>query len=240
MKINGNVIFDPAVDYSNVTSIGGAIYCRGSDTTAAFPALTSIGGYLDCSGSDTTAAFPALTSIGGCLDCRGSDTTAAFPLSPKINDKSCPAKSLCAAALMAAFASVGILFADGISAKKISCRVSGEISIYSVVIIGKTKKSYVIERNGIYSHGNTLAEARASLIYKLSDRDTSRFKEWGLKTVVSLEDAIFSYRAITGACEAGTRVFCERQKLKKRYTVEEIIKLTVGAYGNKDYQRFFI
>ena len=218
MKIEGNVKFDPAVDYSKVTSIGG---------------------YLECIGADTKAAFPALTSIGGSLYCSGADTKAAFIVNPKINDKNCPAKSFCAAALMSAFASVGILFADGISAKKLSCRIYGEISIHSVIIVGKTKKSYVIERNGVYSHGDTIADARASLIYKLSDRDTSRFNDWMLDTVISLEDAILSYRAITGACELGTRAFCEKQKLKKRYKINEIIELTSGAYGSEVYRKFF-
>jgi hypothetical protein len=222
-----------------LTSIGGSLDCRGTDTKAAFPVLTSIGGYLDCSGKDTNAAFPVLTSIGGYLYCRGTDTKAAFPLNPKINDNNCMAKSFCTKALMAAFASVGILFADGISAKKISIRVSGDISIHTVVIVGKTKKSYVIERNGTYSHGNTITEARSSLIYKLSDRDTSIFKTWKLETIISLEDAILSYRVITGACEAGVRGFCEKKKLKKRYTVGEIIKLTSGAYGNNEYKQFF-
>jgi hypothetical protein len=222
-----------------LTSIGGSIYCSGSDTKAAFPVLTSIGGSIYFRGSDTKAAFPVLTSIGGYLYCSGSDTKAAFPLNPKINDKDCPAKSICRMSLAISFALLGILFADGISAKRISSKVSGEIIIHAVVIVGKTKKSYVIERNGAYSHGNTISEARASLIYKLSDRDTSKFKAWCLDTVISLEDAILSYRVITGACEAGVRGFCEKKKSKKRYTVGEIIKLTSGAYGNNEYKQFF-
>ena len=43
-RIDGNVVFDPAVDYSKVISVGGSLYCSGADTKAAFPVLTSVGG----------------------------------------------------------------------------------------------------------------------------------------------------------------------------------------------------
>ena len=220
MKIYGNVIFDANVDYSDVTEIVGGLYCRGSDTSAAFPALTSIGGGLDCS---------------------GSDTSAAFPLNPKIGDRQCPAKRICATALFASFASVGILFADGISAKRISSRSYGDAVVHSVIIVGKTKTSFVIERSGMFSHGETLVLARESLIYKVSDRDTQRFSGWSAETEISLEDAIASYRAITGACKQGTRNFCAQQKLKLKnnYTVGEVIDLTKGAYGHDTYKQFF-
>ncbi|HLP99176.1 MAG TPA: hypothetical protein VK149_12110 [Sideroxyarcus sp.] len=259
MKITGDVVFEIGADYSNVTEISGSLYCSGADTKAAFPVLTSVGGSLDCSGADTKAAFPVLTSVGGSLycsgadtkaafpvltsvggslDCSGADTKAAFPEKLKFNDDS--AVSKCASALMASFLSVGILFADGISSKIINQRKSGDVIIYSVIVVGKTDRSIVIERGGVFSHGATLAEAKASLIYKLSDRDTSRFNSWSLKTVVPLEDAIASYRAITGACEGGTRAFCESRQLKDEYTVKEIIDLTKGSFGSDAYEAFFL
>ena len=188
---------------------------------------------------DKTTDYSDVCEITGSLYVRGADTKAAFPKNPKINDADCPAKLFCSAALLSAFASVGILFADGISAQKISSRVTGSATIHKVIIVGKTKISFVIERDGTFSHGATIAKAKESFIYKLSNRDTSIFKEWSIETKISLEEAIASYRAITGACEAGTRNFCEQQKLKKRYTVGEIIELTIGAYGHSQYKQFF-
>ena len=261
MKIIGDVIFDKNADYSNVTeitgyvycsgadtkasfpvltSIGGYVYCRGADTKASFPVLTSIGGGVDCRGADTKASFPVLTSIGGYVYCSGADTKASFPADAKFNDESCPAISRCAIALMASFLSVGILFADGISAKIISKRKKSDMVIYSVIIVGKTERSIVIEQNSSFSHGETISDAIESLIYKISDRDTSMFKKWNMDTEVSLSEAIKSYRVITGACEQGTRNFCKSQgELKEKYTVKEIVDLTKGAFGSEKYAEFF-
>ena len=84
--------------------------------------------------------------------------------------------------------------------------------------------TYVVDdSNGNYSHGKTIAEARSALIYKLSSRDTTEFKKWTTKTTVTLADAIRSYRAITGACEAGTRHFCEQSgNLPDNLTIADI------------------
>ena len=47
------------------------------------------------------------------------------------------------------------------------------------------------------------------------------------------------YRAITGACEAGTRYFCENNKLPKKCTIRKAIELTQGQYGNESFRKFF-
>ena len=48
------------------------------------------------------------------------------------------------------------------------------------------------------------------------------------------------YRIITGSCEYGVKSFIESQgKLKKKYSVEEIIKLTENQYGNSEFKGFF-
>ena len=99
---------------------------------------------------------------------------------------------------------------------------------------------YVVEKDGIYSHGATLKEAKDSLIYKISNRDTSMYKDYSLDTVVTFEEGIKMYRVITGACEAGTRNFVEGlAKKKKKYTVQEIITATKGQYGNETFKEFF-
>jgi hypothetical protein len=91
----------------------------------------------------------------------------------------------------------------------------------------------------VYSHGSTIAEAKESLTYKITDRDSSQYKKWSTRTIVTKEQAIASYRVITGACEAGVRGFCEKIKLKDKYSVNEIIDITKGAYGNDTYRNFF-
>ena len=103
---------------------------------------------------------------------------------------------------------------------------------------------YVVEKDGIYSHGATIKEAKESLIYKLSDRDTSKYKDYTLDTVITFEEAIKMYRCITGACEGGTRNFVEnilpsKGKKKKKYTISEVIQLTEGQYNNDKLKEFF-
>ena len=56
-----------------------------------------------------------------------------------------------------------------------------------------------------WSHGETLKKAREGLIFKISSRDTTEFKNWKLDTKITLSQAIKSYRAITGVCEQGVR-----------------------------------
>ena len=108
------------------------------------------------------------------------------------------------------------------------------------VFLDSLKPCYVVEKDGIYSHGATLKEAKDSLIYKISNRDTSMYEDYTLDTVVTFEEAIKMYRVITGACEAGTRNFVERlTKKKKKYTIQEIVTATKGQYGNKTFREFF-
>ena len=106
--------------------------------------------------------------------------------------------------------------------------------------IGKGKITYVIEKDGVYSHGDTVKEAKESFIYKISNRDTSDYDNYTKESVVSFEEAIKMYRAITGACEAGTRYFVESlDKVKKEYSIAEIIEITQGQYGYEEFKDFF-
>ena len=99
---------------------------------------------------------------------------------------------------------------------------------------------YVVEKDGVSSHGDTLKEAKESLIYKISNRDKSMYEDYTLDSVVTFEDAVKMYRVITGACEAGTRNFVQGlAKRKKKYTVAEIIEATQGQYGNETFKEFF-
>ena len=97
---------------------------------------------------------------------------------------------------------------------------------------------FVVQRGTSFSHGETVEKAIESLRYKLTDRDTERFKKWKLTTKVSVEDAIQAYRAITGACEFGVKNFCESIEVPKELTVSRVIKLTQGKYGNDSFKSF--
>ena len=146
------------------------------------------------------------------------------------------ARGIAKAAITAAFSALGFSFADGILAKIVSQRGP----IQRVVIIGKTEISYVIsDDEGNNAHGATMAEARADLMVKRTSKDLTQFKAWTLDKVVSKQDAIFAYRSITGACSLGTSHWLEQHKTPEKITVEDIIKLTLGAYGSDTFEKFF-
>ena len=226
--INGNYTFNTIDDMSQVEKVMGYLDCRGADTKAAFPRLTSVGDSLDCRGADTKAAFPRLTSVGGSLYCSGADTN----FSPKLKQNdSINAKNK----LFRSFLKTSMLFSDGILAKIIQHKGN----VYKIIIVGKTEISYCVKRDDIFSHGKTILEAKKDLIFKIGNRDTSKFKLWKLSTKVSYPEAIESYRIITGACEHGTKNFTSTIKTKKEYLVSEIIEITKGQWGNETYKNFF-
>ena len=103
------------------------------------------------------------------------------------------------------------------------------------------KPCYVVEKDGVFSHGDTIKEAKDSLIYKISNRDTSMYENYTLDTEITFEDAIKMYRCITGACESGTRHFVENvlKDKKKKYKISEVIELTKGQYNNEVLADFF-
>ena len=108
--------------------------------------------------------------------------------------------------------------------------------------IGKNETLYVVtDGENHYAHGETLKEAKADLIYKINDRDTSLYENLSLDDEVSFEEAIVMYRTITGACAAGTRDFVENRlhkPHKEKYTIREIINLTKGEYGSEKLKKF--
>ena len=116
-------------------------------------------------------------------------------------------------------------------------------NVWKTHLIGEEETLYVVtDGEGHYAHGNTLKEAKADLIYKINDRDTSLYENLSLDDEVSFEDAIAMYRTITGACDAGTRGFVESRlpkPHKERYTIREVIDLTDGEYGNERLKEFF-
>ena len=98
---------------------------------------------------------------------------------------------------------------------------------------------YVVQRGEIFSHGDTIKKASHDLRYKLTDRNTEKYKKWTLDSVHPIADMIGAYRAITGACEDGTKQWCEGKKFPARLSVKVAIRATRGAYGADKFASFF-
>ncbi|MGN0017181.1 MAG: hypothetical protein ACI37O_07590, partial [Candidatus Avelusimicrobium sp.] len=131
---------------------------------------------------------------------------------------------------------------DGIFCEVINKNQQGKQIIRKCRKVNSDKKFFIVSIDGVHAHGDTIKEARDSFVYKISKRDTSEYKGLTLKSKVSFADAIKIYRVITGACEAGTRMFVEslpKADVKKTYTVAEMIALTKGQYGAETFARFF-
>src|SRR5574343_654613 len=132
------------------------------------------------------------------------------------------------------------ILADRILSEIQSKKVSGDTTIYKVVNHKETEISYLIQKNGIYSHGKTIKEAKESFKYKISNRDLSQFDNLTLNSVITQEEAIKLYRTITGACESGTRYFVEQLKNPPiKLSIKELIELTKGQYNHNLLVEFF-
>ncbi len=226
-SIGGGLYINADAQLPALTSIGSWLYINAD---AQLPALTSIGGELYIYAD---AQLPALTSIGGTLKIQpGID----FKTNAKIN-AGADVKEAAIKFNRECFFNCGYLLADGILAKIIEKKKN----VYKIQICGNTQHSYCFEADGVYSHGSTIKEARDSLIYKISNRDTSQYQGMKLSDTVSFADAIRMYRCITGACEAGTRHFVETvlKDKKEKYKISEIIELTAGQYGAESFKNFF-
>ena len=185
---------------------------------------TSVGGSVDARGADTKTAFPKLTSVGGSIYASGDWKHVEIGNIIR-----------CRAMLEKSFSRNNYIFADNMLAKVVS--VKGRVS--RVILAGKTKVSYLVTDGAAWSHGETLEKAREGLIYKISSRDTTEFKNWKLDTEVTLGQAIKSYRAITGACEQGVRSWMENKKVPQSMTISQAIELTRGAWEADKFAAFF-
>lgn len=128
------------------------------------------------------------------------------------------------------------IIADGI----VSEVLSQKGNVFKVRNLGEDRDSWLIKGGNVYSHGATLQEARDSLVYKISNRDTTEYEDYKPSDIVTRETAIKMYRCITGACEGGVRGFVEAQaELKDEYTISELIELTKGQFRHEEFKEFF-
>ena len=215
-------------DFDEIT---GSVSVREGATFTA-DALTTVGGYVSVREGATFTA-DALTTVGGDVYMEKGATKAPSP--KKKNAGSEIALKICRDALVASLALDGLSLEDGILSRVISKR--GGVS--RVQIVGKSKIIYVVSRDGHNAHGDTLAQARADLLMKMGNRDTTEFKSWTLETKVSLEKMIVAYRTITGACSLGTSHFLAGKNYKGNLSVAFVIKETKGKYGHETFASFF-
>jgi hypothetical protein len=127
------------------------------------------------------------------------------------------------------------IIADGILSEVINKK--GDV--YKVINHGENRQSYIVKNGDVYSHGKTIKQAREDLIYKLSDRDTSKYDDITMDTVLTKEECIQMYMVITGACSSGMKYFVNNQTdVKDEYTVAEIVKLTQGQWNHNELVEF--
>jgi hypothetical protein len=86
----------------------------------------------------------------------------------------------------------------------------------------------VSDENGNSAHGKTIKEAREDLAYKVVAKFYGAIPKEATGT-----EWIGIYRAVTGACSAGVRMFVEStgKSLDETYTAKEIAKLIKGQFG---------
>lgn len=130
------------------------------------------------------------------------------------------------------------LKADGIFSEVVSKRAN----CWKLKSIGKSEVFFLVtDGNGKFAHGKTIKQAKADLIYKLSDGvDKEQFKNLSQDSVLTFEQCIELYRSVTGACAFGVKRFIESNNIENRsYTLAEIIKKTDGQYGSDALKAFY-
>jgi hypothetical protein len=132
-----------------------------------------------------------------------------------------------------------LIFADGILSEVISTKIVSEYTVQSTRRIGYTDVEYIATNGEHYAHAKSVKLAISDLKFKLVGRDTSWLLDKTIDSVLSIEDAILAYRAITGACSGGVEGFLSTIKEKSKYTIGEVIELTKNQYGNTDFVKFF-
>lgn len=131
------------------------------------------------------------------------------------------------------------LYADGILTH-VKRRV--EVRDGYTLYIGKIRGRNVVSDGTHYAHCEKLRDGIADLLFKTaSDRGAEQYRGLSLDTEMALEDAVIMYRIITGACRQGSQAFLGSlgDRLKARYTIQEMIDLTRGQYGADRFRGFF-
>ena len=119
--------------------------------------------------------------------------------------------------------------------------ISKRGNVWKLKDVNKNNEYYLVtDGNGKYSHGETIKQAKQDLIYKIKERNSEQFKGIDKEKKLPFSECVEMYRVITGACSTGTKHFIESSGIaKKKYSVNEIIKMTKGQYGHDQFASFF-
>ena len=241
-------------------TVGDYLDLRGTGITA-LPDNLTVGGYLDLENCTGITALPDNLTVGDYLDLRGTGITAlpdnltvggslylenctGITGEVKVNKK----LSSKAIAAISRVSNMPIFWEwNDRSYIKVDDMFTAVDShhgnVYRVHKLNSSEQLYLVtDSENHWAHGRTLQEARADLIFKINDRDTSVYRNMSLNDTITYEEAIAAYRTITGACAAGTKDFIENRlpkPHKDKYTVQEIIALTEKEYGGKKFSEFF-
>ena len=203
---------------------GGSLYLQGTQITS-LPDNLTVGGSLYLRGTQITS-LPDNLTVGGSLDLQGTQITSL----PDNLNKNAPTCYF--------WKNRKYIKADDI----FSIVVSEKRNVFRIRQIGCSKIKYLVtDGNGKWSHGDTLKDAKNDLIYKISNRDTSKYKNLTVDSVVSFEFAVEMYRVITGSCGYGVKNFVENnlKHKKAKYKISEIIEITKDQYQAGVFKSFF-
>ena len=218
--------------------VGGSLYLCGTGITS-LPDNLVVGGSLDLEGCTGITSLPDNLVVGDYLDLCGTGITNKNVNTALSTDARMRIASVRNKLLTWEWNGRKYIKIDGI----FSVVDSSHGNVFHVHQLGKSKSMYVVtDGENHWAHGDSLKEARADLIYKINDRDTSEYAKLNLDDTMTFEEAIAAYRTITGACAAGTRDYIENRlpkPHKEKYTVREMIELTKGEYQAETFKNFF-
>ena len=196
-------------------------YLKSKNKTLADVASES----LDLEGTQITSLPDGLT-VGGSLDLQGTQITNRDNYKKPDNTKP-----------ISWFNGKYILADD-----RFSVVISHKKNVWKCHDLNKTDVYYLVtDGKGHFAHGDTVKDAKESLIYKMSDRDVSDYKGLSDSHKFTFAEAVECYRSITGACAEGTRNFVKQKLIEvpESLTIAEIKKITVGEYGHESFIQFF-
>ena len=199
---------------------GGWLDLSGTGITA-LPDNLTVGDWLNLRGTGITA-LPENLTVGGSLYLSGAGITGKKVKNLHDGD----------------YKEGHYLYADGILTH---IKKKKTFSGYAF-FLGKIPGKNVVYDGKNYAYCSNLREGIADLIFKsASDRGASQYKDLSLDTEMSVDELVTMYRVITGACRQGSQSFVDSfgSNLKERYTILEVIELTKGQYGGRQFEEFF-
>ncbi len=235
-------------DYVDISAEGATLpalvksgYMRIHAKGATLPMLVESGSlYIEAEG----ASLPVLAKVSGSvvIEAKGASLPALAKVSGSVDIR--PEKADFQAPKLYAKGFDNFRFYDGISYIVLSSRKKGDVEILSCrraqikaqKIIGE--KLFIAKKGDQTAHALDIKTALEELAFKTGERDIEQYKNMPKSTCKSPQDWAYVYRMVTGACQYGTKDFMERKgKLKKTYTLSEILEETKGAFGHEAFRR---